>query len=440
MEKYDLVIVGGGPAGVVSAITARRYYKNKSILLIKDVNRGVVPCGIPYIINTLKSCEENELGYTPLEKKKIDLKTGTVKKIDSDNKKVFVSESEYSYKKLILATGSLPIIPPLKGVEKEGVYPVKKEMDYLKGLRDKIRASKNIILVGGGYIGVEFADEIADMKNKNITLIEMMPRILNNTDPNFSKKIHEKLTEKKVKILTNTKVNEIVGENKVEKVKTDNEEIKADIVILGVGAKANYKIAEQAGLKIEGKSIKVDDFQKTSNEDIFAVGDCAYKKDFITSKQSRALLASSASNEARIAGKNVFNPKIKNMGTIGVYSTKVGDICIGSAGITESIAKKENMEIVTGKGKSPDKHPGKMPGTRTVELKLIFNKSGTLIGGEILGGDSIGEMINIIGTAIQNKMKGEDIEKLEIGTHPKLTPPPTKYPLITAAQDALFKL
>lgn len=440
MVKYDIIIVGGGPAGVVSAITSKNYYPNKKILLIKNVNRGVIPCGIPYILNSLKSCTDNELGYSPLEKKGINVITGTVKNIDKKNKKVITAKSKFTYNKLILATGSIPLIPPIEGIDKIGVYPVRKDMNYLKKIKRIIKKSKNVVLLGGGYIGVEFADEISDIGNKKITLIEMLPRILNSSSPEFSDKIKSILERKKVKIMTNSKVTKILGDKKVNSVKVGSKKIKADVVILGAGAGSNYSLAEKAGLKTRGKSIFVDKFQRTSDKNIFAVGDCAYKRDFITSEQSRALLASSACNEARIACKNLFSKKIKNLGTIGIYSTKVGDISLGAAGITEKRANKENIKVIVGSSSSPDKHPGKMPGTKIINMKLIFSrKNKTIIGAEILGGDSIGEIINIAGLAIQNKLNAEDIVNLEIGTHPKLTPPPTKYPLIMAAQDALSK-
>ena len=156
--KYDVIIIGGGPAGVVSAINTKKYYPNKKILLVTDINRGVIPCGIPYIINTLKNCEENELSYSPIVDTGINVETNKIKKIEKDNKKIFTENSSFSYEKLILATGSIPLVPPIKGIDKAGIYPIKKEMNYLKKLRNKIRKSKEIVLIGGGYIGVEFAD------------------------------------------------------------------------------------------------------------------------------------------------------------------------------------------------------------------------------------------------------------------------------------------
>jgi len=439
--KYDLIIIGGGPAGIITGVNTRKYYPDKSILVVKDIENGVIPCAIPYMIYTLNKCEDNILGNASLEKNNIELRIGNIDKINKEEKNIELNKEKIEYDKLVLAMGSSPLIPPVEGKDKKGVYTVVKDLDYLKELKEKVKNSTNIVLIGGGFIGVEFADEITKLKDKNITIIEMLPRILSTFDKEFSEMVHKKLEEKGVNILTNNKVTAFLGQENISGVKTEDKEINADIIILGAGARPNYEIAEEAGLSMEGKSIKVNEFQKTSDENIFAVGDCAYKKDFITRKQSRALLASSATKEARIAGKNIFNEKVNNKGTIEIYSTKIDNISLGAAGLTEEQAKNENINYVKGEAEVPDKHPGKMPGACITKTKLLFSKENhNIIGGQIYGGDSVGEMINIVGALIQKQATMEEIEELEIGTHPKLTPAPTQYPIIIAAQNALSKM
>jgi len=190
----------------------------------------------------------------------------------------------------------------------------------------------------------------------------------------------------------------------------------------------------------KGKGILVDEYLRTSDNDIFAIGDCAEKKDFFTRKKINIMLASIATSEARIAGANLFNLKLlrENKGTIAVYSTKIGDLTLGSAGLTEKIAIEEGFEILVGNTECVDKHPATMPGANKIKVKLIFSKqSGILLGGQVAGGVSAGEIVNIIGLALQKSTLLTELETLQIATHPKLTASPTVYPLITAAQDAL---
>ena len=445
--KKDVIVVGGGPAGIVASLTAKKYYPEKEILLIRKVKNSVIPCGIPYMVASLKNPEDNKLGYAPLEKNRIETMVDEVIEIDRKNKKIKTkNEGEIEYEKLILATGAIPILPPIEGIEKKGIFPIIKDLDYLKLMIEEIRKSKNILVVGGGFIGVEFADEISNLENKNVFLVEILPELISNSfDHEFSQMAKEKLENKGVNVLTGVKVEKFIGDEKIEKVKLSNgEEIAVDIVILGIGAKPNTEIAEKSGIEINsGKGIVVDEYMRTNDPDIFAVGDCAEKKDFYTRRTIPVMLASTATAEARVAGANLFSLKVvrENKGTIAIYSTYVSGFVLGSAGLTERVAKKEGFEIVVGQTDGFDKHPSTMPGTNKVKVKLIFSKhSGIILGGQVAGGISCGEMINTIGVAIQKRVNISELETLQMATHPYLTSAPTIYPIVLSALDAIGKL
>lgn len=446
-KTVDILVLGGGPAGIISAITARRYYSDKKICLIKNVVNGAIPCGIPYMFSSLCNPNDNKLGDAALEKNDIEIVIDQAMEIDRKAKTVVGKNNQkYSYEKLIIAIGSLPMVLPIPGIDKQGVYPIHKDMDYLNKVVDKVKKAKNVLIVGGGFIGIEFADEISKIKGINVYLVEMFPHLLNNSfDIEFSELVEEKLKSQGVSVLTNTKVKEIIGKEKVEKVCfSDGQEVEIDSVILGVGATANTQIAVKAGIDLgRGKGIWVDEYMRTIDQDIFAVGDCAGKKDFYTRKYTPVMLASTATAEARIAGANLYQLKVvrENKGTIAIYSTYISGLVLGSAGLTDQSAKIEGFEVVSGIAQGMDKHPGTLSGASKIKVKLIFSrKSGIILGGQVSGGMSCGEMINIIGMAIQKRVSCTELETLQMATHPWLTSSPTMYPIVLAAEDAARKI
>ncbi len=181
-------MIGGGPAGLVSALTAKRYYPEKKVVVMRDIVNGCIPCGIPYMFWSLKDPDDNKLGLDPLKKSNIEVVIDRAVKINRDTKTVITeSQNEYKYEKLILALGSLPIKPPIKGINKQGIYPIHKDMDYLKKVISEFREAKNVLILGGGFIGVEFADEISKKEGFNVYLAEILPHLLENSfDVEFS--------------------------------------------------------------------------------------------------------------------------------------------------------------------------------------------------------------------------------------------------------------
>ncbi len=445
-RKVDVLVIGAGPAGIIGAVTARKNYPEKKIVVIKSVANGVIPCGIPYMFASLKDPDENKLGNAALEKNNIDVVVDEATEIDREKKTVTTKTGQkFVYEKLILATGSVPIIPPVDGINKEGVYPVHKDMDYLKKIIENIKGAKNILVLGGGFIGVELADEISKIDGLNVSIVEMLPTLLPNSfDREFSAFAQQALESRGVTVLTGTRVEAISGEDKVEKVQLSNgKDIDVDSILIGIGGTPSTKMASDAGLKLGvGKGILVDEFMRTADPDIFAIGDCAVKRDFYTHKETQVMLASTATAEARIAGANLYSLKVvrENKGTIAIYSTYIDGKVLGSAGLTENAAEKEGFEIVIGDAEGVDKHPGTLPGASKIKIKLIFSKnSGIILGGQVSGGISCGEIINLIGIAIQKRMSCVELETLQMATHPFLTSAPTVYPVVLAAQNASAK-
>ena len=441
MEKTDVLVIGGSAAGIVAAVTGKSNYPDKDFLVIRQEDQVVVPCAIPYIFGSLDGIDKSVIPDVGLDKAGIKLKVAEVVSINHEEKVCQTADgTEISFEKLVLATGSTPSVPKwLNGAELENVFIIPKNKVYLAEMIIKLTDCKKIVIVGGGFIGVEMSDEL-NKKDKDVTLVEILPNILGLAfDKELAVEAEQILQNRGVKIKTGTGVKEILGDKKVSGVLLDNAEtIETDAVVLSMGYRPNVSLAEKSGLKITEKGfIAVDEYMRTENPDIFAVGDCAEKRDFITRKHSGVMLASTACAEARVAGMNLYKlSTLKTIsGTIAIFSTAIGDTGFGAAGLTESIAKKEGFDIVTGTFEGVDRHPATLPDTHKQVIKLIVaRESGVVLGGEVMGGTSVGELANLIGLVIQNRMTINSILTAQIGTHPLLTGPPTAYPLIKAAE------
>jgi len=444
MEK-NVVVIGGGPAGVTAAITARRYYPDAKVTLIRKEEKALIPCGIPYIFGTVGSPEKNLIPDTVLSNNNIDLIIDEVTFIDKVAKTLTTAKGEtLNYDKMVIATGSLPLVPPLPGVELNNVFVVRKDVNYLQKLLEALNKAKDVIIIGGGFVGLEFADECKKRGNLNVTVIEFLPRcLLLACDEEICIRVEKKLKERGIKILSGRKAKAILGEKSVEYVELEGgQKLKADIVILGIGVKPNVELAWNSGLKVEEKDgIWVDDFMRTSDENIFACGDCVAKRCYLSGTSIAVRLASMATTEARVVGANLFGIRRRIECAIGIFSTCFGDLAVGSAGMTERSAKKLGIDVISGEASAPDRHPGCIPETQDLGVKLIFEKdTGLLIGGQTYGGRTVGELINLIGAMIQHKMRVDEICTFQMGTHPMLTASPIAYQIVNAAQTAIMKI
>ncbi|MBP6143911.1 MAG: FAD-dependent oxidoreductase [Proteocatella sp.] len=446
MKKTDLLVIGGSAGGILSATTARKAYGDIDITLIRDTPKVMVPCGIPYIYGTLHSTDRNVIPDTGLEEANVNLYVDKVLNIDRENRQVSTENGEvFEYKKLVIATGSLPLIPAfIPGHDLENVFAVLKNKDYLNTILEKLEAVQNVVVIGGGFIGVEFAEQM-HMLGKKVTLVEMADACLWQAfDKNFSQDIEGRMKEAGIDVRTSTKVSRILGDKTVSGVEFEGgETVPAEMVILGLGVKPNAELAKKAGLELNSRgAIVVDQYTRTNDPDIFAVGDCAEKKCFFTGKDVPVLLASTAAMEAKIAGCNAFHLRLvrANKGTISAFSTQVFGRTYAAAGITEEKARQEGFSVMVGEFTTMDRHPGSLPGAQKVHIKMIFSKcSGIILGAQIWGGESVAEMINILSLSIQKGITATELNTFQVATHPLVSASPIAYPINAAAMDALSK-
>lgn len=445
MKQTDVLVVGGSAAGLVSALSAKSHYPDKKVILVRKEHKAAIPCGIPYIFGTLESTDQDILPDVGLINAGVEILIDEVTSVDADKKTGYLKGgTEISYDKLILATGSKPVVPEwLKGAQLEHVFTVPKNLDYLGAMDEKLAGMENIVVVGAGFIGIEMSDELKK-KGKHVTLVELLPHVLPLAfDAEVADEAEKILVDHGVKVLTGHSVKEIIGEKKVIGVQIERDgkvhTIEADAVILSMGYAPNTELAQNLDVTFNRDGfIKVDEYMRTDHADVFAVGDCAEKRDFFTRKRSKAMLASIACAEARVAGMNLYKlSTLKTIGgTIAIFSTALNGTGFGAAGLTETVARAEGFDIITGRFDGVDRHPGLLNSPHRQIVKLIAGReNGVILGGEVMGGSSAGELINIIGLIIQNKMNVNSLMTIQIGTHPMLTASPAAYPIIKAAES-----
>jgi NADH oxidase (H2O2-forming) len=448
MKSTDVLIIGGSAAGMVVALAGKAHWQKKEFILAKKQKDMMVPCGIPYIFGTLDSSDKNLMPVDAmLQKNGIESLLDEAINIDTANKVVdFASGEKINYQKLVIATGSTPMKPTwLHGAELENVFVIPKDKAYLDEMKLKLGTAKNIAVIGAGFIGVELSDEL-NKHGYKVTLIEKMPHILGLAfDPEIAERVREMLVSRGVSVIAGKGITKVIGNAKVEAIELDDgQQMQMDAVVLSIGYKPNSELAKLSGIYVdEDNFIAVDEYMRTHIKDVFAVGDCAQKRDFVTRSRVATMLASTACAEARIAGMNLFNLHVVKTfsGTIAIYSTAIGDTGFGTAGITEQRAEQEGIATVTGLFEGMNRHPGNLPDAHKQLVKLIAAKnSGVIIGGEVIGGPEAGELTNVIGLAIQNRMSVNSFLTMQIGTHPCLTASPAAYPLIKAAEIIAIKI
>jgi len=442
MTQAELVIIGGSAAGIQAAICAQKHHGLTDILVIRREDKVMVPCGIPYIYGTLGAVDKNIMPDKLLGG--AQLKVAEATSVDREAKTVRLSDGEeIGYSKLVVATGSNPIEPPIPGMDKANVFLVRKDPKYLHELGDAMDNAKHIVVIGGGFIGVEFADECRK-RGHDVTIVELLEHCLQLVcTQDLCIRVEDVLRSRGVNVVTGNAVKSIGGVDKVEFVQLESgEEIKCDMVIVGIGVTPNTRLAQEAGLSIgPTRGIAVDEYQRTEDHDIFAVGDCAEKYSFFNGQPVPVRLASVATREGKIAAANLYHPRWRNIGTVGTFSTMVGEVAVAMAGLTDTQAENMGYKVVIGEAEAASKHPGTLPDTQPMKVRLTFDRrSGKLLGGCACCTMTAGEIGNLIAAGVVNEMTIEQVATFPMGTHPWLTASPLAYQFTDAASNALHQV
>jgi pyruvate/2-oxoglutarate dehydrogenase complex dihydrolipoamide dehydrogenase (E3) component len=449
MKKTDVAIIGGSAAGLAAATTLMRRHPDKSITLIRNVTQTVVPCGIPYVYGILGAVSKNIIPDTQFKNAGVDIITKHVDVINREEKTIQFEDGELlAYDKVVLSTGSKPFLPPIDGVNLNNVFSIHKDPVHLQAILEALDPAQNVVVIGGGFIGVEMAEQIARMASRpaHIRLVEMLPHCLMTAcEEEFCVVAEKELEREGVEVMTGCQVKAIHGTDTVKRVElADGRSLDADVVVIGIGAAPNVDLAERSGLDCSSRAgVKVTKTLQTSDANIYAAGDCAEKFSFFTAEPTAIRLASIAASEGMIAAGNLYaSEQRETLGALGAFATKVGTRSIAAAGLTTQAAQQQKLDVVIGEAVASNMHPGSLPDAiADMKVKLLFDrKSGEILGGHVCGGDSSAELANAIAVAVQARQTAYDLSIMQYATHPLLTASPVMYQLMIAAENALIQL
>jgi len=403
--KTDILIVGGGPAGLLAGHSAKNVNKNLKILLVKNEKDIIIRCSEPYVIGgevrlqkIIHSDEEM------LKSKGIDVLVDEVTKIDYAGKTAYTkSKNKILFEKLILATGAEPFIPPIPGADLKGVFTLRNTEDT-KNIKRISGVKKRAVIIGGGAIGIEVAS-LLRKKGLQVGIAEINPHLMPEAyDEEFGQKIEGILKKNGIKLLLGKKITAITGGNEATGILFGNKKLQTDFVILAAGVRSNTRLAKDCGCRIGKFGIEINEQCQTSLKNVYACGDCTQSLGFITNKPTPSQLATTAVLEGKVAGLTAAGKKARYPQVINPSVTVFFDCASGRVGLTERQAEEEGIKVVTGYGKAMNKYPSQKQ-AEFIENKLIFRKnSGTLIGAQIFGGkEGIDERIDLLALVIHKK-------------------------------------
>lgn len=457
-----IVIVGGVAGGATTATRLRRLSENNEIILFE---RGeyisFANCGLPYYISDVISKREDLLVQTPKAFKdrfNIDVRIKQeVISINKENKTVDVKNLSTgetyteTYDKLVLSPGAEPI-NPFKNLNSKRIFTLRTIDDSSK-IKEYISKNdvKNVVIVGGGYIGVEMAENLSHLssrekcntnenmqidlkepKNINISIVEKSSHLIPTIDADMASFVHKALIKNSVKVFLNQGVESIIEGDELF-IKLENMSIKADMVILCIGIRPESTLAKEAGLAVNERGyIIVDEKMLTSDENIYALGDAALIENAITGRKSPLALAGPANRQARIVANNIMGMESKYEGFIGSSILKIFDYTLGMTGLFEKTCREQNIEYKT-MIISPYSHAKYYPGAKVMTIKVLYragkknayinnedentefkNCTGQILGATVFGKEGIDKVTDILVTAIRNKMTAKDLSELEL--------------------------
>ena len=426
-----LLIIGGVAGGATAAARARRINEKAEIILFE---RGefisFANCGLPYYIGQVIKERESLLVTTAKAfgaRYNIDIRIfSEVIEINRGEKRVTVRDirSNKTYKegydKIILSPGAEPVRPPLEGIELDNIFNLRSipDSDLIKAHVDA-RRPESAVVVGGGFIGLEMAENLVHRRVRT-AIVEMLDQVMAPLDHEMAAIAHAHLKEKGVNCYLGDGVKSFLKKgDRIVVVTGKGNKIECDMVILSIGIRPENRLAKEAGLDIGNRGgIKVDSTMRTSDPDIYAVGDAVEIKDVISGLPTMTALAGPANKQGRIAADNAMGRKSVFKGTMGTSVVKLFDLTIASTGASEKVLKRNNIPFIISYTHSGS-HASYYPDAQMMAIKLIFSPgSGRLLGAQIVGMQGVDKRIDVLATAIHGGMTVFDLEELELAYAP----------------------
>lgn len=421
-----VVIIGAVAAGMSAAAKLKRSKPEYDVVVYEKtdvVSFGA--CGLPYFVGGFFDDPKNMIARAPekFRESGIDLNIfNEVISVDTENKKLKVKNVNTgetfidSYDKLMIATGASSIIPPIKNVKLENVSTLKSLDDgvKVKELMNKDEIKK-VAIIGAGFIGLE-AVEAAKKLGKEVVVFQLEDRILPQVfDKEITDILESEIRKHEVDLRLEEIVSELVGETKVEKVVTNKGEYEADLVIIATGVRPNTAFLKDTGMDmLPNGAIIIDEFGRTSIEDIYAAGDCSTIQNIVTGQDSYVPLATGANKLGRIVGENLAGANNSFQGSLGSSCIKIMDMEAAATGLTETQASKLGIEVKA-KFISDFNQTNYYPGRDKMYVKLVYDASTKVIlGGQVAGFKDAVQRCNVIAACIFGKLTTNQLGMLDL--------------------------
>ena len=415
-----IVVVGCTHAGTAAVVNLKELHPESEITIYeKNDNLSFLSCGIALNVGGVIKETKNLFYNSPENLAKMGVVTNMkheVLNIDFENKTLKVKnllnneEFEDNYDKLVLTLGSWPIVPKFEGGDLDNILLCKNH-DHAIEIIEKSKNAKNVVIIGAGYIGVELV-EAFEMQGKNVTLIDAEERIMAKyLDKEFTDIAEKEFVDRGVNLVLGEKVSKFEGENgKVTKVVTNNGSYEGDLVVLCIGFAPNTKLVQGKLDTLPNGAIIIDEYMRTSKEDVFAAGDCCVVK-YNPAHDTRYIpLATNAVRMGTLVARNIVEPTLKYMGTQGTSGIKIYEKCIASTGLTEEVAKATTKMNVASVELTDNYRPEFMPTYLPATIKLVFDKdTRRIIGGQIISDIDLTQFMNTLSVVIQNEMTIEEL-------------------------------
>ena len=428
-----VVVIGCTHAGTAAILNLKKVNPEAEITVFeRNDNISFLSCGIALYVGGVVKDPQGLFYCSPEKLRELNVDTKMrydVKNVDIQGKTLRVvnletgDEFDETFDKLIITSGSWPIIPTIEGIELNNIL-LCKNYNHSNEIIEKAKNSKKVIVVGAGYIGVELAEAFKD-NGKEVVLIDAEERILSRYfDREFTDVAEETFKNKGIKLATGEKVIKFEGNNgNVAKVITNKDEYEADLVIMCVGFLPNTAIFKGQLEMLENGAIKVDEYMRTSDKNVMAAGDCCSV--FYNPLQTEIYipLATNAVRMGTLAGINLLENKIKHLGTQGTSGIKVYENNMAATGLTEDLAKESGLEVETVMAVD-NYRPEFMPTYEEVTLKVVYEKSSRIIlGAQLTSKIDLTQSINTLSVCIQNKMTIEELAFVDFFFQPHYNKP-----------------